>query len=170
MPRLSKGEIALGTLAKTSAAKRTVQCRIDIFDTMVKENDLRSLNWIHFTSVDSLAMWNNVALGIEPVSPKTLRKHMAYLFDGGLTNFLASAKNNIKSRDSSKINHKRTNRVSELEAKTRLAVDSSLEMTVRYLDLLERLQKLAKDNELAKVELSRHFRRYEQNPHLKLVK
>ncbi|MGO4001506.1 hypothetical protein ABVN23_10370 [Pseudomonas fluorescens] len=167
MPRLSKGQTALGTLAKTSAAKRSVQRRVEIFYLMVEENDLSSKHWVNFNSVDSLAMWHDKDLGIEPVSPKTLRKHMAHLFDGGLANLLKCAKDNIGKPE---LSPNRISRAAELEAKTRLAVDSSLEMTARYLDLLERLQKLSKDNELARLELTRHFRRYEQNPHLKVIK
>lgn len=58
----------------------------------------------------------------------------------------------------------------ELKAKVEIAVDSALEMTARYLDLLEKFQRIALRNDAASIELDRHFRRYGSNPHIRLVK
>lgn len=170
MPRLCKGEIALGTSIKAEAAKRTVQCRVDVFNLMVKNRSPSASDWSYFSSVDALALWHNSSLGITPVSPKTLRKYMADIHDGGLANLLSVAKTIVDKKSNRIIDRQRSTRIADLEEKASLAVDSALEMTARYFDLLEKLQKLAKESESASLELNRHFRKYEQNPHLKLVK
>ncbi len=53
---------------------------------------------------------------------------------------------------------------------SQLAVDAALDMSARYLDLLERLKRLSLRSDIAESELQRHYRRYEKNPHIKVVK
>ncbi|MDD1016078.1 hypothetical protein [Pseudomonas rubra] len=169
MPRLSKGEISPGIRSKAEAARCSAACRVKVFNDLTESNDKLSPDWLNFRDVESFSCWKKPSAGIEPLSPKTLRKYMAELYSGGLVGILTDA-NKFLAGPVDRAVEKSTGRVTSLEKKVSAAVDSALEMTVRYLDLLEKIQKLAQRNESARMELERHFRRYGHNPHLKVIK
>jgi len=170
MPRLIKGEVAPGVQAKTAAAQKSALSRIEYFTQLVKENNPADVAWLHFRNLDSLSQMLMPELGIDPISPKTLRKHMVTMYEGGVAGLLLDAKKITELSRGPSVNSRKTDRFEELQVRTQIAVDSALEMTARYLDLLEKFQKIARGSDSAKIALDRHFRRYGSNPHIRLVK
>lgn len=170
MPRLIKGEISPGVQAKTDAARKSALRRIEYFQALQHKNDSADDAWLGFKSIENLSQLSILELGIEPISPKTLRKHMLSMYEGGVSALLADAKKILESRQSVNSRTGESKKFKDLKAKVEIAVDSALEMTARYLDLLEKFQKIAFSNDAANIELDRHFRRYGSNPHIRLVK
>ncbi|HBO2503617.1 TPA: hypothetical protein L4H91_003715 [Pseudomonas aeruginosa] len=169
MPRLGKGQIAESVKGLAEAAARSAACRVSEFERLRESSSLSASELSVFHSVSSLAAWENEALGITPLSQKTLRKYVDKLYEGGLIQLLADAASLIG--DSRKPVGKRiSDDVEVWKSKAQQAVDSALDMTARYLDLLERLKRISLQSDIADSELQRHFRRYEKHPHIKAVK
>ncbi|MCP1481972.1 hypothetical protein J2Y88_004283 [Pseudomonas chlororaphis] len=169
MPRLSKGEIAPSIRGLSEAAARSAAARVAEFERLRDESPPSAAKLSVFLTVTSLAAWESVSLGITPLSSKTLRKYINELYEGGLSKLLDDAARSISETHKSK-EAKVANGVKIWQLQAQQAVDSALDMTVRYLDLLERLKKLSLESEAAESELQRHYRRYEKHPHIKVVK
>ncbi|HFF2257100.1 TPA: hypothetical protein ACGBHZ_006139, partial [Pseudomonas aeruginosa] len=104
-----------------------------------------------------------------PLSHKTLRKYVNGLYEGGLSQLLRDAA--LVIGDTRKLIRKKpSDDVDAWRLSSQLAVDAALDMSARYLDLLERLKRLSLRSDIAESELQRHYRRYEKNPHIKVVK
>ncbi len=169
MPRLGKGQIASSIKVLSETAARSAACRISEFDRIRATPSPSKSELSAFTSVSKLAAWDNESLGITPLSHKTLRKYVNGLYEGGLSQLLRDAALIIG--DSRQlIRKKSSDDVDAWKLSSQLAVDAALDMTARYLDLLERLKRLSLRSDLAESELQRHYRRYEKNPHIKVVK
>lgn len=82
MPRLNKGEISPGVQAKTDAARQSALCRVEYFQNLQRQNNLADDAWLGFKSIENLSLLSIPELGIEPISPKTLRKHMLSMYEG----------------------------------------------------------------------------------------
>ncbi|MBI6578184.1 hypothetical protein YA0001_13660 [Pseudomonas viridiflava] len=165
MGRLVKGETALGVKVLSEAAMHSVRRRAEIFEHLKADHSARSVTLKCFTSIQLLAEWCDVEMGISPISVKTLRKHMSSFYPEGLAAMCKAARclsreGRQNHSDGDGFNYKR---------QTERAIDSALEMTVRYLDLLERFKKISqKDNDSIK-ELEQHFRKFGRNPHIQEV-
>ncbi|EPH9811380.1 hypothetical protein ACS37B_000654 [Pseudomonas aeruginosa] len=169
MPRLSKGHIAESIKGLSEAAARSAACRVSEFERIRNSSSPSAGELSVFLSVSSLAAWENEALGITPLSNKTLRKYVNRFYEGGLIQLLADAASVIGDSRKS-VGKKTSDDVDVWKSKTQQAVDSALDMTARYLDLLERLKRISLQSEIADSELQRHYRRYERHPHIKAVK
>jgi hypothetical protein len=169
MPRLGKGEIAPSIRVLSEAAARSAAARVAEFERLRDESSPSAAKLSVFLTVTSLAAWESIPLGITPLSSKTLRKHINRIYDGGLSKLLDDAASSISGMYKSEVT-KVANGVKVWQLQAQQAVDSALDMTVRYLDLLERLKKLSLESEAAESELQRHYRRYEKHPHIKVVK
>lgn len=172
MPKLKKGQMASGIKARSNATVESVRRRIVLFEKLrVHANPSKEIV-SHFTTLERLAAWNDGQYGISRVSPKTLRKHLGSCYCGGALQFkqdvanliLVFGKTVVSPKSISRSNATIKNRLSE-------ATDAVLEMSGRYLDLLERLRKLAKSHEGADSELLRHLRKFgDVAPHLRVIK
>lgn len=169
MSRLIKGEIAKSIQGISTAAALSAALRVEEFERLKNDPALSEANLSKFLTVSDLSAWKDDLLGITPLSPKTLRKYINGIYLGGLGQLLRDAAN-IMEGLRGELNKRAENNSSIWRARTEQAVDSSLEMTARYLDLLERLKKLAMRCEEANVELKRHMSRYESRSHIRVVK
>ncbi|XQE67363.1 hypothetical protein ACOAPY_01845 [Pseudomonas sp. P3C3] len=168
MPRLSKGQLAPSIKGLSVAAARSVANRVSEFHRLRASSSPSRGDISVFTTVTSLADWSNESLGITPLSPKTLRKYVNGLYEGGLAQLLRDAALLLGDSQQS-LNKKSTNdEVFKLNAQ--LAVDAALDMTARYLDLLERMKRLSLRSDAVGAELQCHYRRYDKHPHIKVVK
>lgn len=169
MPRLTKGELAPGIRNISAVAALSAALRVEEFERLKRESAPSELQLSRFLTVSGLADWDDGLIGITPLSPKTLRKHINQIYPGGLAQILKDAAELLE-RLRGKPNGSTEANSDYWRARVEQAVDSSLEMTARYLDLLERLKKLSMGSEEACIELERHMRRYESHPHIRVVK
>ncbi|MBN0610029.1 hypothetical protein JTM17_34550, partial [Pseudomonas aeruginosa] len=101
-----------------------------------------------FISVSKLAAWDDESLGITPLSHKTLRKYVNGLYEGGLSKLLRDAA--LVIGDTRKLIRKKpSDDVDAWRLSSQLAVDAALDMSARYLDLLERLKRLSLRSDIA---------------------
>ncbi|NNB83505.1 hypothetical protein [Pseudomonas aeruginosa] len=169
MPRLGKGQIAPSIKVLSEAAARSAACRISEFDRIRTSPSPSKSELSAFISVSKLAAWDDESLGITPLSHKTLRKYVNGLYEGGLSQLLRDAA--LVIGDTRKLIRKKpSDDVDAWRLSSQLAVDAALDMSARYLDLLERLKRLSLRSDIAESELQRHYRRYEKNPYIKVVK
>lgn len=165
MPRLRKGEVADGVKAKSIAIQSNIKRRIDIFYELIVMEQPPSEPLEYFQSAQKLANWSDESRAILPVSVKTLRKHVDALYPEGLAALCASAGLKLVKT----VVHSSQSKTTDYKRKASLAIDSALEMTARYLDLLERMKRMIHHSKDMELELIKHFRRYGQNPHIKEV-
>jgi hypothetical protein len=165
VPRLGKGEVAAGIKSKSDAIQQTIGRRVILFQALMVKRDPLTEEWNVFRTAQTLAEWKNEAEEIYPVSVKTLRKYVDLLYPGGLAALCLMAKKKMDFINSKTLSPTSAN----LKLKAERAVDSALEMTTLYLDLLERFKKVSMVSDVAELELSKHFRRYGRNPHVKEV-
>jgi hypothetical protein len=174
MPKLKKGETAPGVEARIAIARENVRRRLQIFMGLCAEDNAIDKNFIeHFVTMDALACWNEIQLGILPVSSKTLRKYINEMFPGGITVFRREAARLTKQKDlKEKVNIGISpDLISEVRRQTEREAAATLEMTARYLDLLERLKKLATYDANAEKQIRHHLRIFgEAKPHIRRVK
>jgi hypothetical protein len=117
-----------------------------------------------YSSTERLASWSDELQGIMPVSPKTMLKHMLARYPGGFSALKAQATSHLPKAPLS-------TKPGSIQTDSGRAVDGLLEMTGRYLDLLERLQKVSASNEDVQLLLERHMRIFGPGkPPLRLVK
>lgn len=174
MPKLKKGEIAPGVEARIEKVRQNVLRRLQIFNDLSvgdKTSDKTILR--HFITMDELASWNAPEIGITPVSAKTLRKYLEEMFQGGVCGFRKEIAH-LKVTSGSECNVTKSyslDLASEVRRQTEREAAATLEMTARYLDLLERLRKLAMHNENADKQLHHHLSIFgEVRSHLRMVK
>jgi len=163
MPRLVKGQIASGIVAKSQASMQSVKRRVEIFRDMVAAKPQSRELLSFYVSAESLAAWNDLEMGVTPVSVKTLRKHIVLFHPDGLADICERARRLQRSVPDQR---DRTS-PSRLKLQSERAIDSALEMTVRYLDLLDRIKRLSHKSSDIENELSKHFRKFGRNPHVK---
>lgn len=163
MPRLVKGQVASGIVAKSEARVLSVKRRVEIFSEIIaaKQHTHGLLNI--YVSAESLAAWNDLEMGVTPVSVKTLRKHIVLFHPEGLADICERAR--VLQRSVSDQRDRISPSRFKLQAER--AIDSALEMTVRYLDLLERIKRLSHKSSDIENELGKHFRKFGRNPHVK---
>lgn len=164
MPRLKKGEIASGVKSKSDAIRNNVERRVHIFRGLSSMVDPPWEDISFFQTAEKLANWECPLQGIVPISVKTLRKHVDAVYPGGLVALCLAARNMIGQGSDSPVRAKE-----DCKKKAALAIDSALEMTARYLDLLERMKRLSLLSGNVEMELSKHLRRYGQSPHIRRV-
>lgn len=170
MPRLIKGQIASGIQLRLDMSKSSANARIVVFKDLQNSTSPITGELEKFRSFQQLASWEDPAKGITPLSTKTLRKHLDSLYEGGSSGFrkdvgLLLGKGIGQKEDPIAVGE------SEKARKDRFAADAAMEMTTRYLDLLERLKRLSVSSEVAEAELLRHIRRYgEGGATLRVVK
>jgi len=169
MPRLAKGEVASGVKAKAIASEASAKRRIELFESLKLETSPSENKIMIFANVSSLAAWDEPLSGVTPLSQKTLRKYINIYYPSGLSGLTKEAGLMLQGAKVA-VSTVTAEKYVGLQSRVEQAVDSALEMTARYLDLLERMKKLAVQDERAEMEMQRHFRRYETHPHMKVVK
>ena len=87
MPRLNKGQIAVGIQNKMDQSKRSVNARIDALQRLQRSTERSPDEVANFINFDRLASWCEPQLGITPLSTKTLRKHLNNIYEDGLLGF-----------------------------------------------------------------------------------
>lgn len=169
MGRLKKGVIAPGVAARSNRAKESVAARLKVFEELqqsgVSSADVR---WTRFASVDALATWEDADRGIYPISPKTMRKHIDLMHEGGYRAFILSV-------ESIRACNKTSTARPSIETAIRQGLEREaaaiLEMTNRYLDLMKRLRNLAEESPQVMAQLKHHLRIFgDEHPHLTRVK
>lgn len=166
MPRLTKGSTATGIAAKSESKVLSVKRRFDKFSEVFSLNKPPLEIVKYFSTAGLLAQWSDTDLGIDPVSVKTLRKHIVLFHAEGLADICAKARILLLANQA-KENKPSMGRVKQ---QAEQAIDSALEMTARYLDLIERLKKISRTHEATVLELDKHFKKFGRNPHIKEAK
>lgn len=165
MGRLVKGQIAPGVVAISEAALRSVRRRAQVFESIRRGEDTYVPKLSIFTSAQSLSDWADPGLEISPISVKTLRKHMALVYPEGLAAMCSLARTLLRDKSNRQVDQD----IPNFRKQSERAIDAALEMTARYLDVLERFRKLSiKDKDINK-ELEQHFRKFGRNPHIQEV-
>ena len=163
MPRLVKGQVASGIFAKSETIMLSVKRRVEIFSEIVATNPHAHELLNAYVSAETLAAWSDLEMGVTPVSVKTLRKHIVLFHPEGLADICEKARALLRSVS----DQPDRTRPSRTKLQAERAIDSALEMTVRYLDILERIKKLSHKSGDIENELSKHFRKFGRNPHVK---
>lgn len=170
MPRLTKGQMAAGIRLRLDLSKRSAEARIVVLQSLKSSNDRPPDVFAKLRSFQQLASWEDLGRGITPLSTKTLRKHLDALYEGGSQGFRKDMTQLLESEGDSEGAPVAAGE-SKRQRTDRFSADAAMEMTTRYLDLLERLKRLSATSEAAEVELQRHFRRYgEGGATLRVVK
>lgn len=165
MARLVKGQTAPGVLAISEAALGSVRKRAELFERIRNGESIYSEHLRFFESVQLLADWDAPALSISPISVKTLRKYILRFYPDGLAAMCRVARSIQRIDEKSK----KDQSGGHYKLQSELAIDSALEMTARYLDLVERLKKLSRKDRNINKELEQHFRKFGRNPHIQEV-
>lgn len=165
MPRLKKGQTADGIKTKSDAVRRNAEHRVRVFQGLCSLEKPPLEDLAPFQSAEKLALWSSDSYAIFPISVKTLRKHVDTFYPGGLAALCATARAKLNgemvtAKPTMATDHRRN---------ASLAVDAALEMTARYLDLLERIKRMANKSKEIEFELDKHLRRYGQHPHIQEV-
>lgn len=174
MPRLSKGQRATSIQARMDFARASTIARLDALRSEGARIDSALLE--RFLNLDSLASWDEPDRGIHPLSPKTLRRHIDGVFDGGYQAFrvaVEAMKRRVRETTETELHSRKVREhiSSTVKAETERATDATLEMTARYLDLLQRLQRLGTSNPIAARLLEGHFKVFGTAPaHVRRVK
>lgn len=159
MPRLTKGQMAAGIRLRLDLSTSSADARIAVLKGLQSAESLQADEAAKFRSFRQLAAWEDRERGITPLSPKTLRKHLDARYAGGSSGFRQDVAQ-LLGRDS--VSSMATAGESQKQRRERFSADAAMEMTTRYLDLLERIKRLAVASEAAEVELLRHLRRYSE--------
>lgn len=159
MPRLTKGQIASGIRLRMNLSMGSTDARIAVLKSLQNSKAQRPHDLSRFRSFQQLASWEDLDRGITPLSTKTLRKHLDALYDGGCTAFRKDVAKVLGRNMDAKAGPKVAGET-EMQRADRFSADAAMEMTTRYLDLLERLKKLSLASEVVEAELLRHLRRY----------
>lgn len=165
MGRLVKGQTAPGVLAISRIALDSVQRRVEVFQ-FIRAGQKEYFDKLrYFKSAQLLAEWDDPYFSISRVSVKTLRKYIVKFYPDGLASMCKAARN----MEGSSVQAKRLSLGSNYKLQSERAIDSALEMTVRYLDVIERFKKLSSKDKSFRKELEQHFRKFGQNPHIQQV-
>lgn len=169
MPRLRKGETAIGIDARSNAKIETIKRRAEIFSEILcqvpNDNDILK----HYCSVENLAAWICPEKGVYRVSVKTLRKYFVSFYARGVAEACERAREMSETGRPELLADTQfgNDSISNLKKKNERAVDAALEMTARYLDLLERISKVSRRSDIFSVELDKHLNKFGRNPHLR---
>lgn len=161
MPRLRAGETAASVRWLAEKKRSSALARLEQLESFLQGD---RQNAEYFGSFERLAAWHDPELGIYRMTPKTLRGHINHCFEGGqdrLLSLLSGARNGGKASG-------------QAQASAQSVSDRAgavMEMTGRYLDLLDRLKRLASTSDAAAQELKHHLRLHgTTKPQLHLVK
>lgn len=160
MPRLKKGQVAPGVLAKQKRAQESVQAIIGILNEAVGRGRFYPEDGKLFKRLSDLAMMQDASRGIAPMSVRTLRDNVDRMYPGGMKAFRTTVAE--LGRDSVPLP---TEPVREMGFE-----DAILDMTARYSDLLQRFKRVTLESDTAADELKRHFDRYRSRGALRVVK
>ena len=169
MSRLTKGQMAAGIRLRLDLSKCSADARIVVLKGLQGSKDNQPNEVEKFRSFRQLASWEDAERGITPLSVKTLRKHLDALYDGGSLGFRKDVAQLLGRESAVEVAPLKVGE-SERQRLDRFAADAAMEMTTRYLDLLERLKRLSVGSEAAEAELLRHLRRYSEGGALRVVK
>lgn len=168
MPRLTKGQMAAGIRLRLDLSTSSADARIAVLKDLQSAGCLKANEATKFRSFQQLAAWEDPERGITPLSPKTLRKHLDARYAGGSAGFRQDVAHLLRAGS---VSPAATSGESQKQRVERFSADAAMEMTTRYLDLLERMKRLSVASEVAEVELLRHLRRYsEGGATLRMVK
>lgn len=168
MARLRRGELARGIEALAHRARANARRRLEIWGEIGRSERPTSHVLTHFLSIEALSKWSDLELGIVPISPKTLRKYIELEYDGGLAMFTRE----LKALQTKEVHDAKARSVKapSHQDELRAAADAVMDMTARYLDLLERIKRISRHDAQIESELMRHFKRFEPGAaHLTLV-
>jgi len=169
MGRLQKGVVAPGVAAKSSRAKESIAARLKVLEELRRSGGHRGdPRATYFATIDALAAWTDLDRGIAPVSPKTMRKHIERMYEGGYEAFITVVAQ-LRSSSPPATPH----RLVEGEVRRRIQREAAavLEMTNRYSDLIKRMRSLADGSPAAMAQLKHHLQVFGDDlPHLTLVK
>lgn len=169
MSRLQKGAVAPGVAARSDRAKESIAARLKVLDELRRAGDKRSDGMlVFFETIGALAAWTDSGRGITPVSPKTMRKHIEHMYEGGYVAFMMTVEQ-LRSLRLPATPHP----LVEGEVRRRIQHEAAavIEMTNRYLDLMKRMRGLADSNPAAMVQLKHHLKVFgDDPPYLTLVK
>jgi hypothetical protein len=161
MPRLRAGQTAESVRSLAEKNRFSALARLEQLESFL-QGDHRNAE--HFRSFERLSAWHDPQLGIYRMTPKTLRGHINHCFEGGqdrLLSLLPGARNRAKT----------TGHAPHGKQSASDRAGAVMEMTGRYLDLLERLKRLASTSDTAAQELKHHLRLHgASKPQLHLVK
>lgn len=161
MPRLTKGEIAPGIQLRRDRSMSSASARISMLRSLLNSNCPIPEQMLSIKNFRQLAMWEDRRRGITPLSIKTLRKHLDSLYEGGSHRFREDMAQLLERQFTPKIEMVQNEEMKRRRV-DRLSTDAAMEMTARYLDLLERFKKLSLASEVAERELISHMRRYRE--------
>lgn len=161
MPRLTKGQMAAGIRLRLDLSNGSVGARIVALKDLKSSGGRPPDEVAKFRSFQQLASWEDLERGITPLSIKTLRKHLDALYEGGSRSFRKDMAQLFRPERASEAATVEAGE-SEKQRADRFSADAAMEMTTRYLDLLERLKRLSVASEAAEAELLRHLRRYSE--------
>lgn len=166
MPRLSKGHVAPGLARLHEEAAEAVRRKIEKW-TAFKNAAPQNLDDHppHFGSFSALAEWSDVAQEVVRVDPKTLRKKLNAFYPGG-SKALVSEMRSVRSAVRSAAEPSAARAKSASDEQT--MPDAVMEVTNRYIDLLERFKRHAERDSRVMMELERHMRLHGHR--LRLVK
>ncbi|TXH78569.1 hypothetical protein [Thauera aminoaromatica] len=172
-----KGETAPGIAALRDRAIASTQARIAAFRRLDVATLKREPHLLEpFTSVCSLAAWSDPELGIFPISEKTLRKHLDDAFEGGYQGLRTAVATLTKEADTQseiETSEQRMRALVAAEAKneSQRATAAALDMTARYLDLLDRVRKMSKVDPIVDRQFKKHLQIFgASHPHVRRVK
>ncbi len=169
MGRLQKGVVAPGIAARSDRAKESIAARLKVLDELRRDGSKRGEGVLEFfETIDALAAWTDAGRGITPVSPKTMRKHIEHMYEGGYAAFMTAVEQ-LRSPSTTSIPYPSV----EGEVRRRIQREAAavLEMTNRYLDLMKRMRGLADTNPAAMAQLKHHLQVFGDEPsHLTRVK
>jgi hypothetical protein len=155
MARLSTGELAVGVKAKKAQCELTSEVRLNILRRALS-GDVGALRHLtHFLNFTELCSWSQSSIGVVSISPKTLRAYIEQKYVGGLEAFRSDVQ---KAANQSNSRNKKT--VKNGEEKSTSKVDQVLEVTNRYLDILDRFVKMSENRHDVRRELDAHFRKF----------
>lgn len=169
MGRLRKGDVAPGIAARSERAKESIAARLKVLDELQRNRSKCDDGvLVFFETVDALAGWTDAGRRISPVSPKTMRKHIERMYEGGYVAFMAALEQ-VRSMNTPAGLHPSV----EAEVRRRIQQEAAavLEMTNRYLDLIKRMRGLADASPAAMTQLKHHLQVFgSEPPHLTRVK
>lgn len=169
MGRLQKGTLAPGIAARSNRAKESIAARLRALDDLRRAGSKRGdARLAFFETIDALAAWTDTDCGITPVSPKTMRKHIEHLYQGGYEAFMAAV-DELRSTSTKMALHSSVE--GEVRRRVQREAAAVMEMTNRYLDLMKRMRVLADTNPTAMTQFKHHLQMFgDDPPHLKVVK
>lgn len=157
MPRLKRGELAPGIARKAEQNAISVSARLKLLDQL-ESPDAQEVDasWVDaFLRQDRLAAFRMDELGITPMSEKTLRRYLV-LQGTSMEELTSRARRLVKTRvQNLTTDDAAVGKAVHEEGDT---VERTLDITARYLDLLERLEKVRTSFSAVDSLLDRHLR------------